>query len=327
MVPNPRPYVPVFTKAKMPRADMQDDEKGRLCSVYFRPWTLCTDFEVIPHVPHLLHMISYPEQVVRRRKRTKGKAAPEEAVASWANSWARYIRGNVVSDHAARLIRRFLSLTLARRCGDNAQNSDDDAMSEKEGMEGNGAEAVKISLDDAHEILRITADKEEEDAAGDEGSKGTSNRRKGSKQKQSHWSQKPNAGDGPWDTSGNMETNAIDEYKKAARSLGKKSTDKATSSSLSRECTFMCVRVSALVRAKDLIARVLIDDTQQQNIYQAKRSYDFKKKGRASIYSHGGIAGIRKWFEELQAVLSFVVRVRHSWKEIIDGIVESNTWL
>ena len=95
-------------------------------------------------------------------------------------------------------------------------------MSEKDDMEGIGAEAVKINLDDAHEILRFKADKEEEDAAGEEGSKGTSNRRKAPKRKQSHWSQQPNAGDGPWDTSGNMETNAIDEYKKATRSLGKK---------------------------------------------------------------------------------------------------------
>ena len=304
MVPNPRPNVPVFTKARMPKADMPDDEKGRLCSLYFRPWTLCKDFEVIPHVPHMLEMTMYPEPAVRKRKRAKRKAAPEEAEASWAHSWARYIRGNVVSDHATRLIRRFLSLTLARRCGDNAQNSDDEAMSENDDMEGIGAEAVKINLDDAHEILQFKADKEEEDAAGEEGSKGTSNRRKAPKRKQSHWSQKPNAGDGPWDTSGNMETNAIDEYKKATRSLGKKkSTDKATSSSCWRGCRFMCVRVTARARAKDLIACVLIDDTQRQNIYQAKRGYDFKKKARASIYSHGGITSIRKWFEELQAVL------------------------
>ena len=89
----------------------------------------------------------------------------------------------------------------------------------------------------------------------------------------------------------------------------------------------MCVRDTAIARAEDLIARVLIDDTQQQNIHQAKRNNDFKKKGRASIYSHGGIADIRKWFEELQAVLFIVVRVRQSWKHIIDGIIESHTWL
>ena len=120
-------------------------------------------------------------------------------------------------------------MTLARRCGDNAHDSDDDAMSEKDNMEGNAAEAVKISLDDAHEILRFKADEEEEDAAGDEGSKGTSNRRKGPKRKQSHWSQKPNAGDGPWDTSGNIETNSIEEYKKEARCSERKNEINATS--------------------------------------------------------------------------------------------------
>ena len=232
MVLNPRPNVPVFTKAKMPRADMQDNEKGRLCSVYFRPWTLCKDFEVIPHVPHMLEMTMYPEPAVRHRKRAKLKAAPEEAEASWAHSWARYIRGNVVSDHAARLIRRFLSLTLARRCGDNAHASDDDAASQMDEMEGHGAEAVKISLDGAHEILQLKEEKEEEDAAGNEAGKGGAKKARGSKRKLGHWPQKPNAGDGLWDSSGNRGTNAIDEYKKAARSSERKNENKARSSTL-----------------------------------------------------------------------------------------------
>ena len=232
MVPNPRPNVPVFTKARMPKADMPDDEKGRLCSLYFRPWTLCKDFEVIPHVPHMLEMTMYPEPAVRKRKRAKRKAAPEEAGASWAHSWARYIRGNVVSDHAARLIRRFLSLTLARRCGDNAQNSDDEAMSEKDDMEGIGAEAVKISLDDPHEILQLKEEKEEEDAADNEAGKGGAKKARGSKRKLGHWPQKPNAGDGLWDSSGNRETNATDEYKKAARSSERKNENKARTSTL-----------------------------------------------------------------------------------------------
>ena len=251
MVLNPRPNVPVFTKAKMPRADMQDNEKGRLCSVYFRPWTLCKDFEVIPRVPHMLEMTMYPEPAVRHRKRAKLKAAPEEAEASWAHSWARYIRGNVVSDHAARLIRRFLSLTLARRCGDNAQNSDDDAKSEMDDMEGHGAEAVKLNLDEAHGILQFKADEEEGDA-GDEGSKGKTKKGTASKIKQSHWSRKPNAGDGPWDTSGNIETNSMEEYKKAARCSERKNEIKATSSSLLGEC----LRDRAFVDAKDLITRM-----------------------------------------------------------------------
>ena len=218
MVPSRRPYVPVFSNAKMPRADMQDNEKGRLCSVYFRPWTLCKDFEVIPHVPHLLHMTAYPEPAVHHRKRAKRKAAPEEAVASWAGSWARYIRGNVVSEHAARLIRRFLSLTLARSSY-NGRESDDDAESGKEDMEGHGAVPVKLNLDEMHHILRVKESCEDgsEQQHGkqiDKLSKKTSNVR-------ARWSLRLTADGGVWDSSGHHDTNQIEEYKKAARNLGK----------------------------------------------------------------------------------------------------------
>ena len=133
---------------------MRDEDKARLCSVYFRPWTLCIDFAAVPHVPHLLQMPLYPEPVVRHRRRVKGKAAAEETVASWANSWARYIRGNVVSEHAAQLIRRFLSLTLALSSYDGRESADD-AESGKENMEGHGAESVKLKLDELHGILRV----------------------------------------------------------------------------------------------------------------------------------------------------------------------------
>ena len=288
MVPTPRPYVPVFTKAKMPRADMQDNEKGRLCSVYFRPWTLCKDFEVIPHVPHMLEMTMYPEPAVRHRKRAKLKAAPEEAEASWAHSWTRYIRGNVVSDHAARLIRRFLSLTLARRCGDNAHNSDDDAKSEMDDMDGHGAEAVKLNLDEAHGILQFKADEEEGDA-GDEGSKGKTKKGTVAKRKQSHWSQKPNAGDGPWDTSGNIETNSIEEYKKAARCSERKNEIKATSNRFSRDCTLMRLRDRALVDAKYLIARMRKTYTRRSRtmISRRRRERTSTRGGKSTTSANG----------------------------------------
>ena len=159
MVPRRRLAIPVFANSKMPRAGMNDDEKARLCSVYFRPYTLCTDFAALPHVPHLLQLRLYPEPVVRRRKRSKGKAAAEETMPSWASSWARYIRGNVVSEHAARLIRRFLSLTLARS-GGNGRDSDDEGEPEIDDLEGNGAVPVKVSLNEAHRIVRSEIDGE-----------------------------------------------------------------------------------------------------------------------------------------------------------------------
>ena len=74
-------------------------------------------------------------------------------------------------------------MTLARRCGDNAHNSDDDAKSEMDDMDGHGAEAVKLNLDEAHGILQFKADEEEGDA-GDEGSKGKTKKGTVAKRKQ-----------------------------------------------------------------------------------------------------------------------------------------------
>ena len=91
MVQHRRPPVPVFSNSKLPRAG----------SPYFRPWSICASLAAPPHVPHLLQLPLHPEPDVRRRLPQKRKASPEESVASWANLWARYIRGNVVSEHAA----------------------------------------------------------------------------------------------------------------------------------------------------------------------------------------------------------------------------------
>ena len=99
MVPHSRPRVPVFANTKMPRAGMKDEEKARLCSLYWRPWTLCADFSQTPHVPHLLQMRLYPAPIVRHRLRAKSRAPADETEPSYADSWGRYIRGNVVSEH------------------------------------------------------------------------------------------------------------------------------------------------------------------------------------------------------------------------------------
>ena len=157
----------------------------------------------------------YPEPIVRHRMRAKSKATAEETMPSWAGSWGRYIRGNVVSEHAARLIKRFLSLTLARSSY-KGQDSDDDAESGKEDMEGHGAVPVKLNLDEMHQILRINEDGED----GSKLSKKTCNAR-------ARWSLKLTAEGGAWDSSGHHDTNQIEEYKKSARDLGRRVGEKA----------------------------------------------------------------------------------------------------
>ena len=44
---------------------------------------------------------------------------------------------------------------------------------------------------------------------------------------------------------------------------------------------------------------------QERHPNKAGRNGQYKRKGKASIYSHGGIANIRTWLEALQAALCF----------------------
>ena len=50
---------------------------------------------------------------------------------------------------------------------------------------------------------------------------------------------------------------------------------------------------------------------QEQNINQASGNGQYKRRGRASIYSHGGIANIRTWLEALQAPCLSVRQIEH----------------
>ena len=87
MVRQRRPCVPVFADGKMPRANMQEEEKARLCNLFFRPWSMCADFAQVPHVPHMLQLPLYPVVAVRRRMRAKSKAAAEETTPPRALGW------------------------------------------------------------------------------------------------------------------------------------------------------------------------------------------------------------------------------------------------
>lgn len=204
--------MPVFADGKMPRANMQEEEKARLCSLFFRPWSLCADFAVDPHVPHMLQLPLYPEPIVRRRKRGKGKPEPKETESSWTSSWARFIRGNIPSEHAARIIRRFLSLMVPRAGDNNTRHSDDEAGSELGDMEGHAAKQVQINLDDAHKILRDDA-----------------KRLKTADGVRARWvtNSETLQDEGTWDTTGNDPTAQAEEYKKAATSIKKSHNNKA----------------------------------------------------------------------------------------------------
>ena len=55
LVRHSRPMVPVFVRSRLPGSGRTAEENGRLCSVYFRPWTL-NKADASASVPHLLQL-------------------------------------------------------------------------------------------------------------------------------------------------------------------------------------------------------------------------------------------------------------------------------
>ena len=228
---------------------------------------------------------------MRRRKREKGKAAAEEAMPSWASSWARYIRGNVVSEHAARLIRRFLSLTLARSGGDGGQ-SDDDGEPELDGLDGHAADPLKLSLDEMHKIIRDSDAPSSDKAA---------KRLRTTKDVRAYWSQSISM-EGCWDSSGNRDMDDTEEIKTAVKAFGRVHGDKVP---CHRASPHKCLLACEHVRLRCHCVHCACNTTCVLILYgtsnQAPSAVGHKRKAAASIYSHGGIAGIRKWLDALQA--------------------------
>ena len=129
-----------------------------------------------------------------------------------------------MSEHAAKLIRRFLSLTLARSSYDGRE-SDDDAECGQEDMEGYGADPVKLKFDDLHQILRAAEACEDDSEQINE--KEIDKLSKKTYSVRARWSVKFTADGGAWDSSGHRDTNQIEEYKTAAKNVGRNAGEQA----------------------------------------------------------------------------------------------------
>eukprot|EP00973_Karenia_brevis_P085968 11922945-Karenia_brevis.AAC.1 len=87
--------VPAFARSRLPRPGMPAEESARLCSVYFRPWTLNKN-DVDRHVPHLLQLAQMP---AGRSVVGQPAAASDRALQPGRNR----MRGKMsAADHAAR---------------------------------------------------------------------------------------------------------------------------------------------------------------------------------------------------------------------------------
>ena len=143
-----RPMVPAPSNTPLPDKAPDADGKGKLYSIYLRPWTLdrsaatdevpyITDLDLVPianvsagssdrlaeGTPGASHSDEIDPAAKAKKRRLRGKQRPADAPnRSVAMAWRTYIRGNVVTRHAARIITQF----MAACCGSSTRQDGED---------------------------------------------------------------------------------------------------------------------------------------------------------------------------------------------------------
>ena len=106
----------------MPDQAKNREDKHRLFSVYMRPWVLDRSRASL-HVPHLADLdrpFANVDLPPSSKRRMHGKMNPETRLArSYTVAWSSYVRGNIVSRHAQRIIVQF----MAACCGKSSTDS------------------------------------------------------------------------------------------------------------------------------------------------------------------------------------------------------------
>ena len=132
-----RPDVVVIEGLKLPSSSRSDIENAKYCSLFFRPWTLLNGDTQVPHLALLGCGQAVLRQVydVSRTPASKIGKVPEtqpralQDHVQWQTTWDAYVRGHVVSDTAAQLIKSFLLKTLA--ASGSHENDDDHSEADK----------------------------------------------------------------------------------------------------------------------------------------------------------------------------------------------------
>ena len=144
-----RPMVPSPCNTPMPDKYRSEDYRGRLYSVYLRPWTLHKPW-ASRHVPHICDLNWVPRRIpieqVRRRLRGKNAAPTDVPTRSYAAAWRQYIEGGVVSRHAQRLIVQFMSAN----CGKSRRQ---DIAEEETARKEKDCPPNEVALTRLHQIL------------------------------------------------------------------------------------------------------------------------------------------------------------------------------
>ena len=150
---------------------------AQYCSLFFRPWTLLEGDATVPHLSLLGITTSSLREIYESRKdcvarKIGNKRRPEPPVSSlhkvdWTTSWSEYVRGNVVSASAAKLIQSFLLNTMA-----SSGKAADDVASEADDTEDEvDLPPMKVSREKFQDLLRSGRSEVAEPAEGEEAAK------------------------------------------------------------------------------------------------------------------------------------------------------------
>ena len=140
MVRRPRPIVPAPTGTPMPDGRASSEQRGKLFSVYLRPWVLEHSWATAGRVPHLTDLnmlrptVHKEAEGVKKRRLLAKQPHPDAHVSSvdastrsFSAAWTAYIRGGVVSRHAQRIIVQF----MAACCGKTRKDQLNEDANEK----------------------------------------------------------------------------------------------------------------------------------------------------------------------------------------------------
>jgi hypothetical protein len=180
-----RPVVP-SPKGPMPHRGVDSRERrGMLCSLYFRPWVLLRK-QSSAHVPHLANLnlvlstrwnteqqttsATVPRRKCRGKQSILGKTVPvrdwDWRQRSYDEAWRRYLRGNVVSEHSARLIRNFLQIMAGTGKHNDEEELDGTSQRRRQDF---GDAGRRCTVQDVHDLLKPEEAKKKRKAGDDDG--------------------------------------------------------------------------------------------------------------------------------------------------------------
>jgi len=159
MVPSPE-------STPLPHKTNTTEERAKYCSVYLRPWVLLRR-DASQHVPFLADLDivpKAPQEPPRKRQRLSTKVPdPDAQIRNFHKAWAHYIRGNVVSNHASRLVTNFLLAVLAEgRHHDKVDEVDEAAPPDMK------VELAELSLARVHQLVNTQIRKDAQKVEKDE---------------------------------------------------------------------------------------------------------------------------------------------------------------